>query len=82
MAARRIPQVEQELLTFPEHMSSPCGIRVDQSLVFCVVLFISLFVLLSSFFWLFVLSVLPYPHSHCPFGFFELFLPERCSLKV
>ena len=34
-----MPLVEQELLTLPEHLSSPtvlCGVRVDWSLVLCV----------------------------------------------
>jgi hypothetical protein len=51
---RRVSLVEQELLTLMEHMSSPTvcsGVRVDWSLVFCVVFCRSLFVLLSFFFW-------------------------------
>jgi hypothetical protein len=42
--------VAQELLTIPEHMSSPpifCEIRVARSSVFCVVFYGSLFFLLS-----------------------------------
>jgi len=45
--------VEQELLSFPEHMSSLTvfsGVRVARSLVFCVVFCRSLLVLLSFFF--------------------------------
>ena len=37
--ARRVPIVEQELPTLPEHLSSPSvcsGVRVTQSLVLCV----------------------------------------------
>jgi hypothetical protein len=37
--ARRVPLVEQELLTLPEHLSSPrffCGIRVTRFLILCV----------------------------------------------
>ena len=37
---QRVPHVEQELLSFPEHLGSPwvfSGIRVAQSLVFCAV---------------------------------------------
>jgi len=40
--------VEQELFTLPEHPSSPpvfCGVRVTQSLVYCVVFCRSFFVL-------------------------------------
>ena len=36
---RRVSLVEQELLTFPEHLSSPpvfCGVRVTRYLVLCV----------------------------------------------
>ena len=46
---RRVALVEQELLTLSEHQSSPPifnEVRVTRSLVFCVVLCISLFVLL------------------------------------
>jgi hypothetical protein len=52
--ARRVPLVVHELLTFPENIgSSPVfsGIRVARSLVFCVVIWWSLFVLLSFYFW-------------------------------
>ena len=45
--------VEQELLTFPDHLSSPqvfSGVRVARSLVLCVMFCRSLFVLLSLFF--------------------------------
>ena len=51
---RRVSLVEQELLTLSQHMSSPpvfSGVRVTRSLVFCVVLCRSLFVLLYFFFW-------------------------------
>jgi hypothetical protein len=55
---RQVPPVEKELLTFPEHMSSPPvfrGVRVAQSLICCVVfcgslsfcLFLLVIVLLS-----------------------------------
>ena len=49
-----MPLVEQELLTLPDHLSSPpvcSGVRVARSVVFCVVFCRSLFVLLSFFFW-------------------------------
>jgi hypothetical protein len=55
---RRVPLVEQELLTLPEHLSSPpvfSGVRVTRSLAI-------------------VLSVLRrYTNSDCPFGIFKLF---------
>ena len=53
--------MEQEQLTLPENTTSLsvfCGVRVTRSLVFCVVFYISLFALLSFFFWtLYCLSV-------------------------
>ena len=39
LAFERVPLVEQELPTLPEHLSSPpvfSGVRVNQSLVLCV----------------------------------------------
>ena len=45
---RRVPLVEQELLTLQEHLSSPpdfSGLRVTRSLVLCVMFCRSLFVL-------------------------------------
>jgi len=46
--------VEKELLTLPEHLSSPTvfsGVRVTQSLVLCVMCCRSLFVHLPFFIW-------------------------------
>ena len=51
-ATRRVPHVEQDLLTLPEHTISPLvfsGVRVAYSLVFYVVSCVLLFVCLSSF---------------------------------
>ena len=51
---RRVPLVEQELLTLPGHASSPpvfSGVRVARSLVFCVMFCRLLFVILSFFIW-------------------------------
>jgi len=51
---RRVPLVEQELLTLPDHpSSSPVfnGVRVTRSLVLCVWFCRSLFVLLYFFCW-------------------------------
>ena len=49
---RRVPLVEQELLTIREHLRSPffSGVHVTRSIVFCVMFCRSLFVLLSFFF--------------------------------
>ena len=47
-----MPLVEQEMLTLPEHLSSPpvfSVVRVAQSLVFCLVFCVLLFVLVSFF---------------------------------
>ena len=52
--AWQVPLVEQELLTLLEHPGSPPvfgGIHVTRSVVLCVLLCSSLFVLLSFFFW-------------------------------
>ena len=49
-ATRRVPQVEQHLLTLPEHLRLPIvfgGVRVAYSIVFYVVSWVLLFVCLS-----------------------------------
>ena len=54
---RRVSLVEQELLTLPEHLSSPpvfSGVRVTRSLVLCVDRFLSFVLFLLAI----VLSVL------------------------
>ena len=51
---RRVPLVEHELLTLPDHLSSPPvfrAVRVTRSLVLCVMFCRSLFVLLFFYFW-------------------------------
>ena len=51
----RVLHVKQELLTTPEHLSSPpvySELCIAWSLVFCAMLCRSLFVFLSFFFWL------------------------------
>jgi hypothetical protein len=62
---RQVPLVEHELLTLPEHQSSPhddfTGIRVARSLVFCVVFCTSLFFLLVECCLSFDLSILIAP---------------------
>ena len=71
---RRIPLVEQELPTLPEHLSSSLvfsGVRVTRSLVLCVMFCRTLFVLLSFFVWPVLLR---FTDSSDPFGIFELFL--------
>jgi hypothetical protein len=52
--ARRMPLLEQELLTIPEHLCSPLvfsGFCVSRSVFLCVLCCRSLFVLLSFFVW-------------------------------
>ena len=70
---RRVPLVEQEQLTLPQHLSLPpvlSGVRVTRSLLLCVC-FVDLFVL---FLLDIVLSVLlRYTDSDYPFGIFKLF---------
>ena len=59
--------VEQELLTIPEYLSYPrssCRVGVAQFIVFCVVFLRSLFVILSSDFWLL--------YCHSIYGFYGL----------
>ena len=69
----RVPLVEQEVLTFPEHLSSPllCNeVCVAQSLVFCGVFCRSL---LFCHFIIFV-------HCHrivCPYSIYDFWLPLR-----
>jgi uncharacterized membrane protein len=70
--------VEQELLTLPEHLSSPSifsGVRITRSLVLCVMFCRLLFVLLSFFLLAIVLSVLfRFTDSDYPFSVFKLIL--------
>ena len=57
---RRVSLVEQELLTLPEHLSSPpvlSGVRVTRSLVLCIC-FVN-----RCLYFFFVLSVLRYTGS-------------------
>ena len=56
-----MPHVEEDLLTYPEHRRSPSylfsSVRVARSLVFCVMLYRSVFVLLPWAILLFVLRI-------------------------
>ena len=71
---RRVPPVEQELVSFPENLSSSLvfsWLHVAQSLVFCVVFCRLLLVFLSFFFWpLYCLSFFFWP-LYC-LSFFDL----------
>ena len=75
---RRVPLVEQELLTLPEHLSSPLFLvgfvlldLLFYMCVFCCCLSFVLFLLII------VLSVLLwYKDSDYPFGIFKLFLQQ------
>jgi hypothetical protein len=71
---RRVPLLEQKLLTLPEHLNSLpvfSGVRVTRSLVLCVCFVIRC---LSFFLLAIVLSVLRYTDYDYPFGIFKLFL--------
>ena len=66
--------VDQELITLKEHMVFS-GVRVDQSVVFCVVFCRLLFVLLSFFLLVIVFPVLlRFITSVYLFGIFKLFI--------
>jgi hypothetical protein len=73
--ARRVPLVEKELLTLPEHLSSSpsfSGVRATRSLLLCVVFCSSLFVLSYFFLLTIVLSVvLRFTDSDYLFGIFK-----------
>ena len=73
----RVPLVEQELFTLPEHLSSHLvfnGVRVTRSLVLYVCFFRSLFVLCTFSFGHCVVCSLIYRFSLPPFGIIKLFL--------
>ena len=76
---RRVPLVEQELLTLAEHLSSPpvfSGVPVTRSLVLYVC-FVDRCLSFCTFLLAIALSVLlRYTDSHCPFGIFKLFLSK------
>ena len=88
---RRVSPVEQELRTFPEHMSSPpvfSGVRVTQSLVLCVCYVDRC---LSCCFFFFIWSLMLYvllqfTHFDYPLGIFKLFFSaiifDICSLLL
>ena len=88
---RRVLLVELELLTFPEHLSSPpvcSGVHVTRSLVLCVCL-IYRCLFFCPFLLAIVLSVLlRFMDFHYPFGIFKLFLckiyvtPNRICLLI
>jgi len=73
---RRVPIVEQELLSLPEHLNSPPvfrGVCVTRSLVLCVC-FVDRFLSFVLFRLAIVLSVLlRFTDSDYPFGIFKLF---------
>jgi hypothetical protein len=74
---RRVSLVQQELLTLPQHMSSPpvfSGARVTRTLVLSVC-FVDRCLSFVLFLLAIVLSILRrYMVSDCPFGIFKLFL--------
>ena len=73
-ATHRVPYVEQDLLTLPEHLRSPLvfgGVRVVYFLVFYVVSCVLLFVCLSFFFSHGVVSLFSIHEFDCPFDIFR-----------
>jgi hypothetical protein len=79
----RVPHVEQELLSFPQHLSYPrvcSGVRVAGFLVFCVVFCRLLFVL---FLLAIVFSVLlQFTGSDYPFGIIKLFSQQTVKKAI
>jgi hypothetical protein len=74
--------VEEELLTLPEHLSSPpdfSGVRAIRSFVVYVCFVDRFFVL---YLLAIVLFVLRYTDSDCPFGIFKLFLLQECGIYL
>ena len=72
-----VSHVDEDMHTYPEHLSSPQvlrGVRVARSLVFCVIFFGSLFVL---FHLAMVLSVLRFMASGYFVGIFNLFCMDK-----
>jgi hypothetical protein len=78
---RRVPLVEQELLTLPVHLSSPpvfSGVRVTRSLVLYVCFVDRCLSFFTFFHLVIVLSVLlRYTDSDYPFSIFKLFLESN-----
>jgi hypothetical protein len=76
---RRVPLVEQELPTLPEHLNSP------RFTVRFVLLDVSFYIFCRSLFVLFLLaialSVLRFTDSAYPFGIFKLFLETRTKAR-
>ena len=74
---RRVPHVDQEMPTLPEHLSlslALSGVRVARSLIFCVILCRSLIFLLSFFLFVIMLSdLLLFMVSDNPIDIFKLF---------
>jgi hypothetical protein len=80
--ARRVPLVDQELLTLPRLSSTPVfnGVSVTRSLVLCVC-FVNRCLSFCTFLLANVLSVLlRYTDSDYPFGIFKLFLESTYPL--
>ena len=73
-------RMKQELLTLPEHLNShPCisGIRVAQSLIFCIVFCSSLFVcFLLAIMWFVLLRLMA---SDSPLGYLETLLIAKLA---
>jgi len=82
---RRVPLEEQELLTLPEHVSSPpvfSGVRVTQSLVLCVCLVDRCLSFCTFSFGHCVVCSSSIYDSDYPIGIFKLFLQATISRKI
>ena len=82
---RRLPLVEQELLTLLDHPISPLffnGVRLTRSLVLYIC-FVDLCLSFCTFFGVIVLSVfLRYTDSDCSFGIFKLFWQQWRNINA
>ena len=82
---RRVPLVEQELPTLPEHLSSPpvffSGVRITLSLVLCVC-FVDCCLSFRTFLGIVFSVLLRFMDSDYPFGIFKLCLHSYCRETI
>jgi len=81
--ARRVPLMEQELLTLPEHLISHpvfSGVRVARSLLLCVMLSISLIAL--NLLTIVLSGFLRFTYSDYPFCIFKFVLQQIVILVI
>ena len=74
---RQVPRVEQELPSLPDHLCSSGGVRIVRSVFFCLMFCLSLFVLLSLFYWPLHIVCSSSTYSYLlPLWFHQTFLKE------